>query len=603
MSLLNKAKLDIKLGQYAVGSVAALTDPHLVSRAQDYRRHIASRMIPFEPDDIVKRLPAADYHVSLKVDGEFNLLVFDKGEIVLVNPGGTVRTGLALLRDAAEQLQKAGVKKAIIAGELYYLKAIGKRPRVHDVSRVARQPASQAEIDDLAFGAFDIIDVDGVGPSATIEQTWKRLTALFGGGKRCNVVESTWLNDASEIEAQFRKWIEQGAEGAVIRSDAAGSFKVKPLHTVDAVVIGYTEGTDDRKGMIHDLLVALVRTDGCLHVIGHVGGGFDEKDRRGFLSDLKDMTVASDYVEVNDQVAYHMVKPEWIIEVSVLDLISRSTRGLPINKMALHYNSAEKRYQNVRRLPSVGLISPQFIRKREDKNVSPLDIGMDQVTEIVEVQFADRDARKLDLPRSEVLRREVCIKVLKGQTMVRKLIMWQTNKESEGADFPAYVVHHTDFSPNRKTPLERDIRVSNSREQIEELWNELAAEAFTKGWVPVGGAPASPAAGEQAAVKDSTALAAEAKPKRGTKAEPVTETGVVSEEPTKAPAKKRAAEEEGRMSGKAHIRTDTGKRLRLTGKQFSRNPECGQVRLMVVKVCRRASGDQRDFMSQREVRQ
>jgi hypothetical protein len=42
--------------------------------------------------------------------------------------------------------------------------------------------------------------------------------------------------------------------------------------------------------------------------------------------------------------------------------------------------------------------------------------------------------------------------------------------------FPAYVVYLTEYGPNRKTPLERDIRVSNSREQIEELWQELAAE-------------------------------------------------------------------------------------------------------------------------------
>jgi hypothetical protein len=40
----------------------------------------------------------------------------------------------------------------------------------------------------------------------------------------------------------------------------------------------------------------------------------------------------------------------------------------------------------------------------------------------------------------------------------------------------------TDFSPGRKTPLEREIRVSNSREQIEALWKELAEEYIVKGW-------------------------------------------------------------------------------------------------------------------------
>ena len=76
--------------------------------------------------------------------------------------------------------------------------------------------------------------------------------------------------------------------------------------------------------------------------------------------------------------------------------------------------------------------------------------------------------------------------------MVRKLVMWQTNKaeesqQSEARDFPAYVIAFTDYSPNRKTPLERDIRVSNSREQIDSLWCELVKEYVVKGWTRVDG--------------------------------------------------------------------------------------------------------------------
>ena len=41
MSLLNRQKLEIKLGEFAVGSATALTDPLLVGQAQDYRRYVA----------------------------------------------------------------------------------------------------------------------------------------------------------------------------------------------------------------------------------------------------------------------------------------------------------------------------------------------------------------------------------------------------------------------------------------------------------------------------------------------------------------------------------------------------------------------------------
>jgi hypothetical protein len=501
MSLLHRAKLDIKLGEYAVGSSAtALVDPLLVARAQDYRRHIAARMIPLEAGDIVKRFPPADYHVSLKVDGEFNLLVYGDGEILLINPGGTVRTGLPVLKEAAELLKRAGVKHAILAGELHFLRDGGRRSRVHDVSRVARQPASQAELDSLGFAAFDIVEIDGKPAAAVYAETWKKLTDLFRGGKRASVVETVVLKEAPAIEAKFRGWVEQGAEGAVVRSDAIGMFKVKPRHSIDAAVIGFTEGTEDRTGMIHDLLVALMRADGSLHVLGHVGGGFSNDDRRAFLSDLKDMVVASDYTEVNDQVAYHMVRPEWVIEISILDLISQTTRGAPINKMVLHWSAADTRYQVVRRLPHVAMISPQFVRRREDKGVKYPDIRIQQVSDIVEVPLVDRDARQLNLPASTILRREVCTKVLKGATMVRKLLMWQTNKDRDGDDFPAFVIHYTDYSPNRKTPLEREIRVSSSKDQIEELWKELADEAFGKGWCPAGVPGATPPAAPSTAV-------------------------------------------------------------------------------------------------------
>jgi len=483
MPLLNRAKLEIKLGEYAVGSAAALVDPLLVNAAQDYRRLTAARMIPLEADEIAKRFPAGDYHASLKVDGEFDILVYENGEILTVNPGGTVRTGLALHREAAGLFKKAGVKKAIIAGELYFSK--GKRPRVHDVSRVAREAGSQVELDALSFAAFDIIQIDGVPNATPFADTWKKLCDMFQGGKNVHAVETVMLKDSGGIEAHFRKCVDAGAEGSVVRSDAVGLFKLKPRHTLDAVIIGFTEGTDDRKGMIHDLLVAVMRLDGCLHVLGHVGGGFTNDDRRAFLADLKDDIVKSDYVEVNDQVAYHMVRPESVIEISVLDLISQTTRGQPINKMVLNWNSADNKYEIVRRLPLVGLISPQFVRRRDDKMLNANDIRIAQVTDIVEVPLADRDARQLNLPQSTILRREVATKVLKGATMIRKLVMWQTNKESDAEHYPAFVIHFTDFSPNRKTPLERDIRVSSSRQQIEDLWNELAAEAFTKGWAPI----------------------------------------------------------------------------------------------------------------------
>src|SRR5262249_45810231 len=210
--------MEIKLGEYAVGAARVRAARPLVARIQDYRRHIATRMVPLEPEQILKRCPAADYLVSLKVDGEFNALVYADGSAILANPGGTVRIGLPLIKEAADLLRSAGVQRAMIAGELYYAAGVGKRPRGHDGTPLARQPASQAELDGLRFAAFDVVELDGKLNADPYARVLAKLKDLFCKGKHCGVVETVPLKDGSGIAEQHRKWVESGAEGAVVRS-------------------------------------------------------------------------------------------------------------------------------------------------------------------------------------------------------------------------------------------------------------------------------------------------------------------------------------------------------------------------------------------------
>ena len=158
--LIDPARVTWKLGSYGVAAAKDLTDPTLWARTQEYRRLVAGRLAPIDKRDLKGRLPAGEYHLSRKMDGELAVLVFSGGETLLVNPGGTVRLGLPLLAEAQKQLSRAHVKSALIAGELYYRHPNGSRPRVYDVSHAARQPSGQNELDNLCFAAFDIIDLD-----------------------------------------------------------------------------------------------------------------------------------------------------------------------------------------------------------------------------------------------------------------------------------------------------------------------------------------------------------------------------------------------------------------------------------------------------------
>ncbi|MCZ7648095.1 MAG: hypothetical protein M5U26_23020 [Planctomycetota bacterium] len=483
-ALINPARLERKWAGYATGAASDLSDPALLQRTQEYRRLMGSRMIALGKQDIGARLPEGEYHLSRKVDGEFTVLVFDGKDAFTLNPGGTVRVGLPFIAEAAALLGKGGVKRALVAGELYVVRGAGERPRVHDVSRVARQPEREEDLKALRFAVFDLIETDGESASGPFLETWKRITKVFEKGELIRPVDAIFTKKTEEVEKKFEEWVEKdGGEGLVARSDTAGVFKVKPRHTVDAAVVGFTEGVDDRKGMLHDMLVALMRADGTFHLFGRIGGGFTDDGRREYLSDLRDMVVESEYAEVNpDHVAYEMVRPEWVVELSCLDFISQTTRGGTIDRMVLNWDGKQSRYETVRRLPLVSAISPQFVRRREDKKIQVSDLRTQQVADLVEIPLLERDARQFCLPKSEVLKREAYTKVLKGQTMVRKLIMWKTNKEALDSQFPAYVIHFTDFSPNRKTSLEREIRVSNSREQIEALYAALVTENIVKGW-------------------------------------------------------------------------------------------------------------------------
>ena len=484
--LIDKSSLEIKVGGYSVGNAIALTDPLLISRVQDYKRQTSSRMQPLDRSEVSRKIPTAEFHASRKIDGEFTVLVYRDSQALMLNPGGTVRMGLPAIEEAISALSSAGIKDALIAGELHVVHDGGKRERIHDVVSLARAPESAADLDRLHFSVFDLMEVNGDSSSVGFGTTWKKITDIFGKGHRARPVPMSIAKNAGDVEVLFKDHVEKdGAEGLVLRSDSAGIFKLKLRHTLDAVIVGFTESTGERAGMIHDLLVALRRQDGTLHILCRVGGGFSDDLRRTLLADLKDRIVESEYAEVNsDHVAYQMVEPRTVVEISFLDLISQSTRGATINRMTLDWDASAKSYRIVRRLPLVSVISPQFVRFREDKTSIYADIRIDQVASIVEVPHTDRDARQMTLPSSEVLRREVFVKAAKGETMVRKFVMWKTNKELVSSEHPAYVVHYTDFSPNRATPMSREVRVSSSREQIEALYERLKEENIKKGWEP-----------------------------------------------------------------------------------------------------------------------
>ena len=478
----DKKKFPCKF-DYCIGKAADLADPSLHVKAQDYKRRVSGSTRAVSSDDAFKIPKGRGYFVSKKYDGEFALCFFDGKTLLSVNPGGTVRVGLPCLEEAETLLKKAKVKDCIFAGEYYVKEGKTKGHPVQQVVGILRKPDSKKETERVGLAVFDVIQVDDK-PVTEVAKVFQFLEKSFGKGKHVHPVENRKVDTTDKILEAFTEWVVgEGAEGVVVRHDSAGLFKVKTRHNIDVAIIGFSEGTEDRKGMLHDLLVAVMRDDGTFHEFTRVGGGFTDDDRRDFVKDLRKRIVPSDYVAVNnDYVAYEMIKPGPVIEISCLDMIVERARGGPVNRMVLDWDG--KRYKALSRMPLVSVISPQYIAMRDDKEAVVDDVNIRQVNDLVKVPEIEKSAHVEQADPSKLLERTVYTKTMKGNKMVRKLLLWKTNKENQ-ADFPAFVVYLTDFSPNRKNPLERDVKIASTEKDARKLFDALAEKNFIGGWEKV----------------------------------------------------------------------------------------------------------------------
>ena len=65
--------------------------------------------------------------------------------------------------------------------------------------------------------------------------------------------------------------------------------------------------------------------------------------------------------------------------------------------------------------------------------------------------------------------------------MVRKILMWKTNKEIT-KEYPAFIVYYTDFSTGRKEPMSNELWPANTLEEAEAKYARVFERAFKQGW-------------------------------------------------------------------------------------------------------------------------
>jgi len=455
-----------------------MTTKEYAEIAKNYKRKVAGTFMLVDGAKITDKISGEDFCVTRKYDGTMQVLFYENNDACAVSSNGIIRRGLPCIEEFRELAKKAGFKSLTVAAELYAVISETGRERVGDVSSAQ---ADKSQHDKLKLAVFDILDIDGEPFAAGhFKEKLSKIKAIFSG----NLVHPVMAKSASsrqEVVAIFDEWVkDKGFEGIVLHSELPIIYKIKPRHTVDAVIIGYTVGEDEEENSIRDILVAVMREDGLLQQFAATGGGFKDEERASLYNKLSSMGVESTYIETDSRnVAFHMVKPEIVVELSLIDFVSENSSGEAKMNMLLSYDE-EHGYSSLGQTPGVAAHSLVFSRFRDDKTCNTADIRLSQITDLCE--FSEVKAIALtNLPKSKIIERRVFTKGEGEKLMVQKFIVWKTNKE-ENPLFPAYVLHYTDFSVSRKEQLKRDIRVSNNQGQIMSLLDQFLEENIKKGW-------------------------------------------------------------------------------------------------------------------------
>ena len=452
-----------------------------IQTAIDYKKNVAGKFVLVEGAKLKQRIDGQRFAVTRKIDGHMQVVFFVDGQVFMLNANGKEKAseGLKCLDAFAEAVKAAGLKQAIIAAELYLP---SPRPRCGDVQAAL---ADDAKRDLLALAPFDIVELDGeVWKAEHYADTHKRLCEIFNfQSSIINLLQPVQMRNASsndEVQQIYEEWVEgEGAEGLVVHSEAPIVWKVKTRHTIDAAVIGYT--TADRG--IRDLMFAVRRPDGLFQMFVLGSTGLKDEERADIAKRLSEKHVESQYVLSDSRgIAYQMVKPELVFEISVLELVARGNDDKIKMNPLLKYDEAQG-WQMEGVTPGVVALGITIDQERTDKQPNETDVRISQLTDICPFEEPDSASSATSVP-SELLERHVYKKVSGEKVMLHKFLLWKTNKEQSGR-YPAYIIYHTDFSSSRKELIKRDMLYSNDEQQIRDLLAAEIADNIKKGWEEV----------------------------------------------------------------------------------------------------------------------
>ncbi|MER8073580.1 ATP-dependent DNA ligase [Streptomyces sp. NPDC094034] len=254
--------------------------------------------------------------------------------------GPTVRIFTRTLDDITDRLPEVTAialglpgDRFVLDGEVIALDAEGRpRPFQEIASRVgsrmdvrtaaAAVPLSPVFFDVLAAGGEDLLELS----CAERHEALARLVPEPMRVRRI-VVTGAAREEGRAAEAFLRDTLARGHEGVVIKAldtpysagrRGAGWLKVKPVHTLDLVVLAAEWGHGRRTGRLSNLHLGARRQDGSFAMLGKTFKGLTDQMLEWQTERLRELAVRDDGFTVT-------VRPELVVEIAY-DGLQRSSR-------------------------------------------------------------------------------------------------------------------------------------------------------------------------------------------------------------------------------------------------------------------------------------
>ena len=392
----------------------------------NYKHNVASKYLPIRGDQLGTRVFEMEkYYLSTKIDGHLCFIYKEGNNISILNHNNKPFDRTELNKELESILKD---QEGLFVGEIH-LHHENKRTRSYDLTKEISNDKS-----DIRIAIFDILRLkDKEFQSNDWNNKKNILSEIFPKSGIIFYLDEVELSSRKDIEVEFQKRaIDLNLEGVVVRGESGPVFKIKQYLSFDLVVLGYVNGHANDFSLLKEILIGVMIDKNKFLSVGIVVNGFTVSDRETLSVDFEKIKVESDSIQVsNSKLPFTMIEPKYIVEIESTDIITSNSDGF-IKRPLLIFNNnfLLDKYSN-----SISLTTPVFKKFRQDKKVNEKDVGLNQITRVVDI--IDKVEEESNKSSSELIKRDVYVKITKGFKMVKKFLVWDTKAVLN--DYPKYV--------------------------------------------------------------------------------------------------------------------------------------------------------------------